>query len=172
MTDRDLLPDSIRPFLHLTEIDSPRLLVEDLFRRKFGDPPPDVPHHLAAFHVDAGGAARLLCYSHMRPFGDIFLSGGSCTDGNTYRAMPEAQRAALDAAGGPWHWVLKYAFRRYADRCEAFFGYSGDARALAVCRAVDFLPTGHPHLIVHWHKPLHEVMRRALVAKAHAIGPF
>lgn len=172
MNDLDVLPAELAGFLHVTEIDSARLLAAGLFQRKFGQPPPAGPHHVAAFHVGEDRTARLLCYSHMLPFGDIYLSGGSCTDGETYRAMPPAQRAALDAAGGPWHWVLKYAFRRFADRCEAFFGYSGDARALAVCRAVDFLPTEHPYLIVHWHKPLHPVMQRALIAKAHAIGPF
>jgi hypothetical protein len=167
-----ILPESLRGFIAITEIDDVRLGVEALFRRKFEHPPPATPHHLGAFHLGADGSARLLCYSHMLPFGDLFLSGGSCTDGDVYRAMPAAQREALAAAGGPWHHVLKFAFAKFADRCEAFFGYSGDERALAVCRAVDFLPTGHPHLIVHWHKPLHEVMQRALVAKAHAIGPF
>lgn len=172
MSAPDLLPEALRSFIVVSEIDDVRLGVESLFRRKFGQPPPATPHHLGAFHLSADGSARLLCYSHMRPFGDIFLSGGSCTDGDVYRAMPSAQREALTAAGGPWSWVLKFAFQKFSDRCEAFFGYSGDARALAVCRAVDFLPTEHPHLIVHWHKPLHPVMQRALVAKAQAIGPF
>jgi hypothetical protein len=35
-----------------------------------------------------------------------------------------------------------------------------------------FCNTGHPHLLVHFHKPQHEVMQRALIAKAAAIGPF
>lgn len=172
MSNPSTLPPPLERFMVVTEIDDPRLGVEPLFRRKFGQPPPAGPHHLGAFHIAQNSSARLLCYSHMMPFGDIFLSGGSCTDGEAYRAMPAAEREALAAAGGPWRWVLQFAFRKFAERCEAFFGYSGDERALAVCRAVDFLPTGHPHLIVHWHKPQHAVMQRALIAKAAAIGPF
>jgi hypothetical protein len=86
--------------------------------------------------------------------------------------MTEAQRDALYAAGGTWFLILKYAFAHYADRCDAFFGHCGDERALEVALAAGFEQTEHQHLIVHWHKPLHEVVRRALVAKAHAIGPF
>ena len=61
---------------------------------------------------------------------------------------------------------------RFAPRCEAFFGYCGDARAEEVDLANGFRKTGHPHLLVNFHKPLHEVMQRALIAKAAAIGPF
>lgn len=172
MSDLEILPPELASFLYLTEIDSPALLADRLFRRKFGNAMPEVPHHLVAMYLAPDGGSHLVCYSHMRPFGDIFLSGGSCTNGDAIRAMQPHQRELLSAAGGPWHWVLKYAFRKFADRCDAFFGYSGDARALAVCRGVDFLPTEHEHLIVHWHKPLHPVWQRALTAKAHAIGPF
>lgn len=172
MIDLDILPPSLHSFLTITELDSSRAQIASLFARKFGDPPPDIEHHLAALYTPPDGSMRLLCYSHMRPFGDIFLSGGSCSDGDVIRMMNEDQREALRAAGGAWHWVLKYAFAKFADRCDAFFGYSGDARALEVCRSVDFLPTEHAHLIVHWHKPLPDAFKRALTAKAHALGPF
>ncbi len=166
------LPSSLREFLAITEIDDAGLLVAPLFRRKFGDPPPDVPHHLVAFHRDEAGATRVAGYSHMRPFGDVYLSGGSCSDGDVLRAMPAAQRDALLAAGGVWYLILKYAFARYADRCEAFFGHCGDRRALEVAKAAGFIDAGPRHLIVHWHKPLHERVRAALVAKVEAVGPF
>lgn len=169
---RRILPAALHDYIGITEVDDGELFVAPLFRRKFGDPPPDVPHHLVAFHRREDGSAALLGYSHMRPFGDIYLSGGSCTNGDAIRAMPPAQREALSAAGGIWYWILKYAFAKYADACEAFFGYSGDARALEVTRLAGFVDAGHPHLIVHWHKALHENVRRALVAKAHALGPF
>ena len=47
-----------------------------------------------------------------------------------------------------------------------------DARAEEVDLANGFSKTQHPHLLVNFHKPLHEVMQRALIAKAFAIGPF
>ncbi len=169
---QSLLPATLRPFICITEIDDAELLVAPLFARKFADVPPDVPHHLAGLYRDPDGFFRLIGYSHMRPFGDIYLSGGSCTDGDAIRAMRPEHREALAAAGGIWLHILKYAFARYHDHCDAFFGYSGDRRALEVTRQAGFIATEHQHLIVHWHKSMHENFRRALVAKAHALGPF
>jgi len=167
-----ILPDSLRPFLTISEVDDADFLVADLFRRKFASPPPDSGRHLVALYRDPRGVIRLAGYSHMRPFGDVYLSGGSCSNGETVRAMEASHRDAIQAAGGIWYLVLKYAFARYADCCDAFFGHCGDARALEVATAAGFVDAGHQHLIAHWHKPLHENIRRALVAKVHALGPF
>ena len=167
-----VIPESLRSFFTITEVDDAEFLVGGLFKRKFGDPAPDFPRHLVALYRDTDGATHLLCYSHMRPFGDIYLSGGSCSNGETIKRMQLHEREALYAAGGAWHLVLKYAFERYADCCDAFFGYTGDPRAREVCFAVGWEPTEHEHLIVNWHKPLPESFRRALLAKAHAIGEF
>jgi hypothetical protein len=168
------IPAALQDRLVITEVDAhtSEFLVGDLFRRKFGAAPPDVAHHLVALYRDDERGLQIAGYSHMRPFGDIYLSGGSCSDGNVIRRMPQPERDALYGAGGTWFLILEYAFERYADRCDAFFGHCGDARALQVALAAGFELTEHQHLIVHWHKPLHEVVRRALVAKAHAIGPF
>lgn len=166
------VPAEVQPFLTITEIDDAEFFAGPLFRRKFGVPPPTSGHHLGAFYRDAGGCVRLAGYSHMWPFGDVYLSGGSCSDGAVIGAMQDAERTALYAAGGVWHLVLKYAFRRYADRCDAFFGHCGDARAREVALRSGFEDAGHPHLIVNWHKPLHPNLQRALIAKVHALGPF
>ncbi len=168
----ELLPPALRSCLLISEVDSAEFLIGELFQRKFAAAAPDVPRHLVAFYRDAAGAHHVLSYSHMRPFGDIYLSGGSCSDGRVVARMQADERAALYAAGGMWFLILKYAFARFANDCDAFFGHCGDARALEVAQAAGFEKTGHQHLIVHWHKPLHEVTRRALTAKAHALGPF
>lgn len=166
------LPEHLRTFLTITEVDNADFLIASLFRRKFASPPPDVGRHLVALYRDAGGALHLAGYSHMRPFGDVYLSGGSCSEGETIRTMQGQHRDAIQAAGGIWFLILKYAFARYADCCDAFFGHCGDARALQVATAAGFIDAGHQHLIAHWHKPLHENIRRALIAKVHALGPF
>lgn len=168
----DTLPANIRHVLTISEIDDADFIVGALFRRKFNAPPPDVGRHLVALYRDGTGALRLAGYSHMRPFGEVYLSGGSCSEGETIRAMAPAHRDAIQAAGGIWYLILKYAFARYADCCDVFFGHCGDARALQVATAAGFVSAGHEHLIAHWHKPLHENIRRALVAKVHALGPF
>ena len=166
------IPEPLRSFLTITEIDDADFLVGALFRHKFAAPAPDVGRHLVALYRSAEGDLRLAGYSHMRPFGDVYLSGGSCSAGETIRAMEPEHRTAIQAAGGVWYLILKYAFERYADCCDAFFGHCGDARALQVATAAGFVSAGHQHLIAHWHKPLHENIRRALVAKVHALGPF
>lgn len=144
----------------------------DLFRRKFGHPLPDSGDHFVAFHRDARGALWPLSYLNYNRFGDIRLVGGGCTDGNVIRAMAQSERDAVQASGGVLVHLLRAGFRQFAADCDAYFGHCGDARAYAVDLAAGFEPTEHQFLLVHWHKPLHEVLRRALIAKAHAIGPF
>lgn len=156
----------------VTEVENGAYFAGDLFRRKFGGDPPATPHHVCAFWRAASGELRALGYAHFMPFGDIMLVGGVCTDGDVLRAMPAGQREELLASGGVYAQVLRHAFARYADECEAYFGYCGDARAEVVNLQCGFRKTGHPYLLVNFHKPLHEVMQRALIAKAAAIGPF
>jgi hypothetical protein len=167
-----LLPPEIRSFLTITEIDHPRLWSRDLFVRKYGEDPPDTPHHIVAIYHQADASSRVIGYTHMHPFGDVYLSGGSCADGDNIRRMEAEHSSALRSSGGVLLWMLRYAMLRYADRCDAFFGYSGDARAYEVCLDAGFIPTGHQHLLVRWHKELHPHIQRALVAKVHALGSF
>lgn len=162
----------MKDWFGVEEVSDGALFAGHLFRRKFGAEIPAIPRHVCALWRAAPGELRTLGYAHFMPFGDIMLVGGVCTDGEVLRAMPPAQRDALLAAGGVYAQVLRAAFARYADQCEAFFGYCGDARAEVVNLANGFSKTPHPHLLVNFHKPLHEVMQRALIAKAFAIGPF
>jgi hypothetical protein len=166
------MSDALASVLTVTEVQDGPFFVDELFQRKFGAPAPRLAHHVVAFHKQGPQQPRVLGYAHFLPFGDIILVGGVCTDGRAFEAMPEAQREAIRAAGGVYHQVLRWAFAHYADCCEAYFGYCGDARAEEVNLRSGFARTAHPHLLVNFHKPLHEVMQRALVAKAHAIGPF
>jgi len=168
----DVVPETIRPFFTITEVDNAEFLVGALFRRKFAHPPPDFRRHLVALYRDADGAQHVAGYSHMRPFADVYLSGGSCSNGATIALMQTHEREAVYAAGGVWYLILKYAFRKYADSCDAFFGHCGDKRALEVALAAGFIKTEHDHVIVNWHKPLPDSVRRALTARVHALGAF
>ena len=167
-----VIPEQLRSFLTITEIDDADFLVGALFRRKFGDPSPDFRRHLVALYRDANGAHHLAGYSHMRPFGDVYLSGGSCSNGETIARMQAHEREAMYAAGGVWHLILRYAFTKFAGDCDAFFGHCGDKRALEVALGAGFVKTDVEPIIVNWHKPLHEVFKRALLAKVVALGPF
>jgi hypothetical protein len=167
-----MLPAAIEPTIVITEVDDARPFFGDLFRRKFGDPMPAYPHHVGTFHRCADGRFTPLSYLHLLPHGDIILVGGGCTDGEAIRSLPEADRTAIREAGGLLLHALRYSFERFADRCDAYFGHCGDARAYEVDMQAGFEPTMHDQLIVRWHKPLDPLRRRELVAKAHALGAF
>ncbi len=158
--------------IRISEVDDGAFFVNDLFRRKFGSDAPSSPHHVAAYLALTPDSFKLVGYAHFMPFGDIMLVGGVCTNGRAFETLDEAQRNVVREAGGVYFQVLRYAFARFADDCEAYFGYCGDARAEQVNLSAGFRHTGHPHLLVNFHKPQHEVMQRALIAKAAAIGPF
>jgi hypothetical protein len=160
------------PFLSITEVDDGPFFVAELFRRKFGGDPPREGRHLVAFHRGAAAEFQVAGYAHFRPFGDLILVGGVCTDGAAFARMTPVERDAIGAAGGVYLQILKYGFAAFASQCEAFFGYCGDARAEVVNLQAGFRKTEHPYLLAHFHKPQHEVMQRALIAKAAAIGPF
>lgn len=167
-----MLPESLREFLTITELDDASLFYDALFRKKFGHPVPDYPCHLGVFYRESTGRFLPLSYLHFLPFGDIMLVGGLCTDGEVFKSMSAQQREAIRVSGGVMVHGLRHAFEHLAGRCDAFFGYCGDPRAYEVDMQAGFVPTVHDKLIARWHKPLDEVRQRCLVAKAHAIGPF
>lgn len=159
-------------FLLITEIDDPAPVVGDLFQRKFGHPIPEWKHDVVAFVKTREGMLVPMSYTKFMPFGSIFLVGGCSTDGRAFAHLDQAQKDALAAAGSAMVQLLRYGFTRFADRCDAFFGYCGDARAYEVDLMAGFEPTVHDKLLVHWHKPINEQLKRGLLAMAHAIGPF
>jgi len=167
------MPLAERPdFLLISEFDHPAPVVGELFQRKFGHPIPEWKHDVVAFVRTNEGTLVPMSYTKFMPFGSVFLVGGCCTDGRAFAHLDQTQKDALAAAGSAMVQLLRYGFKRYADRCDAFFGYCGDARAWEVDLLAGFEPTGHDKLLVHWHKPINEQMKRGLVAMAKAIGPF
>ncbi len=159
-------------FILVTEVDRGPAFAGHIFQRKFRSDPPDFPHHVVTFYRKSWDCMIPFSYVHIRPFGDIYLVGGASTDGRAFDLMQPEERDAVRAHGGVYLNALRYAFGKFADRCDAFFGYCGDARAYVVDVEAGFEPTVHDKLIVRWHKPLDEVRRRSLVAKAHSIGSF
>jgi hypothetical protein len=159
-------------FLYFSLVDNAAAIAGELFARKFGHPLPDWPYDLMAFFRCGDGSLIPLSYTKFMPLGNVILVGGCMTDGRAFASMSEVQRARLTASGGAMKHLLLFGFERLADRCDAYFGYCGDARAWEVDLSAGFVPSGHDKLLVHWHKPLNEQTRRALVAMAHALGPF
>lgn len=165
-------PAAADPLIHVTEVADGELAAGELFRRKFDDSMPDVPHHIVALYRKAPQVLVTVSYVHFRPFGDIALVGGACTDGRAFAHMSEAERTRITPENSAYLQALRYGFSRFGDRYDAFFGYCSDPRAEAVDLQAGFVKTGHPNLLVYWPRPLHPVLERALLAKAAAIGPF
>lgn len=111
-------------------------------------------------------------YLHFRRFDEVYMVGGGCTDGRGFARMSDEQREQVRARGGPLFNALRYGFARFADRCAAYFGHCGDARAYEVDIAVGFEPTRHPYLLAHWLRPVEPARRDELVEKVHALGAF
>ena len=161
----------VEDFVLTTEVDDSRI-GGGIFRRRFQSEPPDVPHHIVTFFRDGEGSLWPASYVHFRPWGEVLLVGGAATDGGVFARMSEEQRQAVRDAGGLYLRALRWAFARYADQCQAYFGYCGDPRAWEVDMQAGFVPTPHERLIAHWHRPLPDATRQELIARAHALGPF
>jgi hypothetical protein len=159
-------------FLLISEFDAAAQVMGEVFERKFAHPLPPWKHDLVAFVRRGDGMLVPMSYAKFAPFANVMLVGGCSTDGRAFAQIEPAQRDALGAAGGPMAHVLRHGFARYAEHCDAYFGYCGDARAWEVDLSAGFEPTGHDKLLVHWHKPLDATLRRALVAMVVAIGAF
>ena len=78
----------------------------------------------------------------------------------------------MTAAGGAYVLALSYGFRRFAPRCEAIYGYCGDARAWEGGIQAGFAPSGEDKLLVHIPRSLEPSRQRELTAKALSFIPF
>lgn len=168
------MPETANPIpaaLEIAEIADPAPAAA-LFKRRFGDPIPDTPHHVVARHRGADGSQCVVCYIHFRPELGLLLGGGACIDNRAVRAMAAADRAAVHAAGGLYRLTLAWAVRHFAARVPAIFGYCGDALAERADLAVGFQRTAHPRLLVYWTGALDAAGRAAAIERVHALGPF
>jgi hypothetical protein len=148
------------------------VLAASLFRKTYGVPPPNHPHHVIAFHRAARDGEVALCYIHFTEVGDLLLGGGACVDKVALRRVDASTRAAIRDAGGLYRMALDWAVAHFAPRWPAIFGYCGDPLAERVDLAAGFERTAHAHLLVHWTRALQPADQRRLIGQAHAIGPF
>ncbi|HET9031999.1 MAG TPA: hypothetical protein VFN25_03740 [Dokdonella sp.] len=159
-------------FIVVTEVAEGPAFAESVFQRKFKLSVPDFPHHIVTFYRQTWNCFVPMSYLHVRPWGDFHLVGGGCTDGRVFEMMTGAQREEVNQAGGLLLGALRYSFARFADRCEAYFGYCGDPRAYEIDMQAGFVPTQHERLIARWHKPLTPERKLELIAEAHKLIPF
>ena len=161
----------IEQHLLLAEVDDARD-ADALFRHRYGQPPPDFPHHVIAFARTPAGRGEALCYIHFTAVGEVLLGGGACVDNRALRRLPAATRAAIRDAGGLYRHALAWSVAHFASRFAAIFGYCGDPLAERADLAVGFTKTAHKHLLVLFTRDCDAEERERLIATAHAVGPF
>lgn len=164
--------DRLDDLVIITEVDDGPAFAGHIFRRKFGAELTRIPHHLVAFLRVAEDSFVPVTYLHLWLRDDVGLVGGVCTDGRAFERIAPEQRQRIRETGGVYLHVVRDAFRRYADRCEAYFGLVGDPRSWEVNLQAGFEPTQHPKLIAHWHRPLAEARKAELIERVRGIGPF
>lgn len=159
-------------FLIFVESSSAEPLVGELFRRKFGDPPPAVGRHFVSLVRAEEGHLHVLGYTHFMPFDSVMLGGGACTDERVLRLLSRPQRNAISVEGGAYYLLLSFAIGRLRQRCEALFGYCGDKRAEDVDLRAGFKRTTHKHLLALFAEGVPPSRQQRLVESVAALGPF
>ena len=98
------------------------------------------------------------------------LVGGCCTDGRAFDGLDAGQRALQGDRSAMVH-LLRYGFRRFADRCDAV---SAIAATHAPGRWTWLRVSSPRNTRSCWctGTSLNAQTQRALVAMAHALGPF
>jgi hypothetical protein len=133
--------------------------------------PPENWRQYVALYRWPDGREETVGFCNWIRHGEVYLEGGMCVSKTFYRRLPREHFRACQAAGGIAQMVMEQAARELAD-CTAWFGYCGDAKALAVDLRVGYVRTRHEHLIVKWFRELPEAQRRRLIDEIAAIGPF
>ena len=103
--------------------------------------------------------------------GDAYLEGGMCVRENVYRRMPRGHFREIRERGGIAQMMMETAARELND-AVAWFGFCGDAKAMAVDLRAGYTPTRHKHLIVKWFREIPDEERAKLVDSVARIGPF
>jgi hypothetical protein len=160
-------------------------LASDLFRESFhaafpvprngcGLPIPTPPENwrqYVAVHRWPDGTEETVGFCNWIKHGEVYLEGGMCVKKSFYRRLPREEFRAIQARGGIAQMMMETAARELTD-CKAWFGYCGDAKALAVDLRAGYELTDHRFLIVKWFADVPANERRALIDSIAAIGPF
>lgn len=172
MTVPFCLPETLRDFVCVTEVENGRFFATELFRRKFGHEPPEFGRHVLAFVRMDDTHLYAASYLHFWQKNSYGLIGGGCTDGAVLRRLSPERVAMVNGTGGLLRQTLLYAFERFAPGLEAFFGHCGDARAKEVDLAAGFLETHHQHLLVRWVGAPTPERRAELINEVLTMGAF
>ena len=128
-------------------------------------------HQYVALYRWPDGREETVGFCNWIRHGEVYLEGGMCVRENVYRRMPREHFGAVRERGGIAQIMMQTAARELDDAL-AWFGYCGDAKAMAVDLRAGYVPTRHPYLIVKWFREIPAERRERLIDSIAAIGPF
>lgn len=158
--------------LVITTVGNGPFFIDELFKIKFSSPAPYHGHAVMCFYRKNWGHFLPVCYTNFLQHDETMLVGGVMTDGRAFKHMASDVVDEINASGGIYYYVLRFAFDHFKDDCEGYFGHTADPRAIEVGTRAGYRPTIYEHLIAYFHKPLHERRKRYLIEKANDFGPF
>jgi ribosomal protein S18 acetylase RimI-like enzyme len=144
--------------IKIVKVDEATFLVEELFRRTFGEPPPAFPIHYVVFHKVAASIFEVIGYYHLTLSEEYALVGGLCVD-SRYRNQGLGEQ------------LSRIAFEDAGER-KAFFAYLGNPISDSIARRVGYVETQHKHLFVKWMKAISGDEKEKLITEVAAVGPF
>ena len=158
--------------LYCTELDDGFLVAGHIFQKKYALSAPQVPRHFVAFYRTPERLLVPLCYLHHKPYKNVFLVGGACTDGDAFAFVSEQHKELLRSTPGVFYFLLRHAFEKLQDQCEAFFGYCGDPRALEVDLQAGFEATDREYILIYAPNGLSGERRSQLLDEIASLGAF
>ena len=150
-------------------------IASELFRESFGAAFP-VPHENAlpvptplpawrqfvATYRWPDGKDEAVGFCNWIRHGDVYLQGGMCVRRSFYRRLPRDQFREVQEQGGLAQMMMAAAARELND-CVAWFGYCGDAKALAVDLRAGYETTHRKYVIVKWFRDVQPGERERLI---------
>lgn len=150
----------------------------DLFRESFNADFPQPPaasagtwHQYVAVYTWPDGTEETVGFCNWIRHGEVYLEGGMCVEKSFYRRMPREHFRECKSRGGIAQMMMAAAARDLDD-CIAWFGYCGDAKALAVDLRAGYQPTSRTYLIVKWFQDATPAKREELIEAVARLGPF
>lgn len=153
-------------------MDNGKYFINELFNKKFNCDAPKVTNHLLAFYKNQSNCFLPVSYASFMSYKNVILVGGVMTDGDVIRQMSEQEKQIIANSKGIYYSMLKYAFSYFADRCDAYFGYVNNPRALEVNLAAGFEKTEHQYLIANYHKPMSNWKKNKITEMIKNLGAF
>ena len=177
--------DDLDKVLLIREVDNAAELASELFYESFRVPfpiprdncglsiptPPENWHQYVATYRWPDDRDETVGFCNWIRYRDVYLEGGMCVRANFYRRLPKEHYREVARRGGLAQMMMQAASEHLND-CKAWFGFCGDAKALAVDLRFGYELTHQDMRIAKWFAPLSIDEKRALADQIAAIGPF